>query len=98
MKIEYKMDVLKPHKPENDYLARELKKLQGISLIKIKVDEIDINTTSVYIRIRGDETTELDAIKKCLDENNCSLHSVDEVVVADDHVVLRPEKLKKDKT
>ena len=98
MIVEYNLDVLKPHQPSNDHLARALKAIEGVSLIKIKVDEIDINTTSVYLRIRGNETTELDTIIKCLDENNCSLHSVDEVIVANDDVVLRHDEFKKKKT
>lgn len=98
MIVEYKMDVLKPHQPTNDYLARALKSLQGITLVKMKVDEIDIKTTSVYIRIRGDETTSLENIEKCLEENNCSLHSIDEVIMANDDIDLRYDKLKKDKT
>ena len=84
MKVSYSLDVLKPHNPTNDLLARTLEKLKGVKYVHIKVDEIDNVTTSVYITIRGNGDTSLDDIKRTLEENNCALHSVDEVIIDND--------------
>ncbi|MHA1277582.1 MAG: DUF211 domain-containing protein [Promethearchaeota archaeon] len=80
-RITYALDVLKPHDPNNDLLARTLEKLNGVKYVHIKVDEIDNVTTSVYITIKGTGDISLDEIKKTLEENNCALHSVDEVII-----------------
>lgn len=84
MKVSYSLDVLKPHNPTNDLLARTLERLEGVKYVHIKVDEIDNVTTSVYITIRGNGDTSLDDIKRTLEENNCALHSVDEVIIDND--------------
>ncbi len=84
MRVSYSLDVLKPHNPNNDLLARILEKLPGVRYVHIKVDEIDNVTTSVYITIRGTGETQLDDIKDTLEENNCALHSVDEVIIDND--------------
>ncbi|MHA1726906.1 MAG: DUF211 domain-containing protein [Promethearchaeota archaeon] len=80
-RITYALDVLKPHDPSNDLLARTLEKLKGVRYVHIKVDEIDNVTTSVYITIKGTQEVSLDEIKKTLEEYNCALHSVDEVTI-----------------
>ena len=84
MKVEYNLDVLKPHQPSNDMLARALKKVNGSKYVRIKIDEIDEKTTSVYIKIIGSEELSIDIIKEELSNYNCSLHSMDEVVMSDD--------------
>ena len=84
MKVEYNLDVLKPHQPSNDMLARALKKVNGSKYVRIKIDEIDEKTTSVYIKIIGSEELSIDSIKEELSNYNCSLHSMDEVVMSDD--------------
>ncbi len=81
MIIEYQLDILKPHQPSNDILARTLAGLEGINYVAIKTDEIDQHTTSVFITIKGNGDISLDGIKKALEENNCALHSVDSVIV-----------------
>ena len=81
MQIEYTLDVLKPHQPSSDNLARTLISLPGAQLVKIKVDEIDQKTTSIYIKMEGTEELKLELIEAKLEEMNCSLHSVDEVLI-----------------
>ncbi len=83
MIIEYTLDVLKPHHPSNDLLARTLKDLRGVKSVTVKTDEIDQKTTSIYVNIKGTAEMSLDAITQTLEELNCSLHSVDEVKVED---------------
>ena len=84
MNIIYELDVLKPHLPANDTLARTLEKLPGVTYVRIKVDEIDQKTTSVYIKIQGNDIS-LEKITETLEEMNCSLHSVDLVEILNDH-------------
>ena len=81
MQVEYTLDVLKPHQPSSDTLARALIEIPGARLVKIKVDEIDQKTTSIYIKVEGTEELKLEAIEAKLEEMNCSLHSVDEVLI-----------------
>ena len=84
MRIEYNLDILKPHQPSNDMLARSLKKVKGTKFVCIKIDEIDEKTTSIYVRIVGTEELTVENIKESLADFHCSLHSVDEVIISDD--------------
>jgi len=84
MKIEYNIDVLKPHQPSNDMLARALKKVEGAKFVSIKTDEIDSKTTSIYVKIVGTEELTIENIEEELSNYNCSLHSLDEVTILDD--------------
>jgi len=79
--VGYKLDILKPHQPSNDLLARTLVDLPGAQEVKIKVDEIDQKTTSIYLNIEGTEELTIELIEQKLDELSCSLHSVDEVLI-----------------
>lgn len=83
MKVAYSLDVLKPHNPNSSYLAQELKSIEGVTYVQIKVDEIDQNTTSVFINIKGVDV-HLEDITDKLESLNCALHSVDEVSIQDD--------------
>ncbi|MHA1147303.1 MAG: DUF211 domain-containing protein [Promethearchaeota archaeon] len=81
MKVSYKLDILKPHRPGNDAIARQLIELNGVSSVKITVDEIDQKTTSVFVQINGNKDMSLEQIEAKLEELNCALHSVDEVII-----------------
>ena len=81
MKVEYLLDILKPHVPSIDNLARNLIKLTGVNRIEIKVEEIDQKTTSITAIIAGSGEMSLDEIVQNLDANNCALHSVDRIIV-----------------
>jgi len=83
MKVSYTLDCLKPHIPNSSFLALELKSLEGVSYVQIKVDEIDQKTTSVFIRIKGVDV-KLEDITEKLESLNCALHSVDEVSIQDE--------------
>jgi hypothetical protein len=83
MIIEYSLDVLKPHQPTSDLLARTLKNLKGVKSVEVKVDEIDQKTTSIFVNLKGGAEMSLDEITLTLEELNCSLHSVDKVLVED---------------
>jgi hypothetical protein len=81
MRIEYDLDILKPHQPDNDVLARALEQIDGVSFVQIKTDEIDHKTTSIFLTIKGNGEITLDRIKETLEEMNCALHSVDRVQI-----------------
>ena len=81
MKVEYLLDILKPHVPSIDSLARNLIKLPGVNRVEIKVEEIDQKTTSITVLIAGSGDMSLDEIEQSLDANNCALHSVDRIMV-----------------
>ncbi|MFX1257304.1 MAG: DUF211 domain-containing protein [Promethearchaeota archaeon] len=83
MRIEYSLDILKPHQPSVDILARTLKNLKGVKCVEIKVDEIDQHTTSIFVKIVGIDDVSLEEITATLEGLNCSLHSVDKVIVED---------------
>ena len=83
MRIQYNLDVLKPHQPTNDLFALTLKKVKGAKYISIKIDEIDQNTTSVFIKIVGTEELSLENIRESLDSLSSSIHSCDEVIIED---------------
>ncbi|TFG24256.1 MAG: hypothetical protein EU532_12755 [Promethearchaeota archaeon] len=81
MKVEYDLDVLKPHFPSSDQIARTLEKLKGVQFVSIKVDEIDQKTTSIFVTVKGTGDMALDEITKVLEEMNCAVHSVDRVQI-----------------
>ncbi len=78
MKVRYYLDVLKAYEPGVDVVARNLLKINGVTKVHIKVDELDQKTASLYINIEGTNIT-LDEIIEILDSMNCALHSVDKV-------------------
>ena len=80
-RIEFDLDVLKPHVPSNYGVAQALEEIPGIKFIQIKTDEIDQKTTSVFITIKGTDELSLEAIKEKLESMNCALHSVDRVQI-----------------
>jgi hypothetical protein len=80
-RIEFDLDVLKPHNPSNYGVAQALEEIPGVLFISIKTDEIDQKTTSVFITIKGTHELSLEAIKEKLETMNCALHSVDRVQI-----------------
>jgi hypothetical protein len=78
MKVEYYLDILKPHQPGVDLVARTLMKINGVTKVHIKVDEIDQKTASLHMNIEGINLS-LEEITDVLGTMNCALHSVDEV-------------------
>ena len=81
MRIEYDLDVLKPHQPDNWELAQVIMEIEGVTFVQIKTDEIDQKTTSVFLTIKGTGDLTLTSIKNALEDMNCALHSVDRVQI-----------------
>ena len=79
MKVEFLLDVLKPHQPDSYIVAKELMKVNGVSRVSVKVDELDQKTASLHINIVGNNLS-LEDITETLGTINCALHSVDQVV------------------
>lgn len=78
MKVEFLLDVLKPHQPDSYLVAQSLMKINGVTKVRINVDELDQKTASLHIRIEGNNLS-LDEITEVLTSLNCAVHSVDEV-------------------
>ncbi len=81
MIITFKLDILKPHSPDNELIGRTLMENEGVTFVQIKTDEIDQKTTSIFLTIKGTENLTLDSIRDILESMNCALHSVDEVII-----------------
>jgi hypothetical protein len=81
VRIEYDLDVLKPHQPDNFELAQAIMEIEGVTYVQIKTDEIDQKTTSVFLTVKGTEELNLTSIKDALEDMNCALHSVDRVQI-----------------
>lgn len=81
MRIEFDLDVLKPHHPDNNELAQVIMEIEGVTFVQIKTDEIDQKTTSVFLTIKGTGDLKLENIKSMLEDMNCALHSVDRVQI-----------------
>jgi uncharacterized protein len=81
VRIEYDLDVLKPHQPDNWELAQVIMEIEGVTFVQIKTDEIDQKTTSVFLTIKGNGDLNLTNIKNALEDMNCALHSVDRVQI-----------------
>lgn len=80
MRVQYYLDILKPHQPGVDLVARTLMKINGVTKVQIKVDELDQKTASLHMNIEGTNIS-LDSVTEVLASMNCALHSVDEVIV-----------------
>jgi hypothetical protein len=50
MKIAYFLDVLKPHMPGSDLVARSLMGIEGVRNVRVSVDELDQKTASLHLR------------------------------------------------
>ena len=81
MIITFRLDVLKPHSPDNELIGRTLMETEDVTFVQIKTDEIDQKTTSIFLTIKGTENLTLDSIRDILESMNCALHSVDEVII-----------------
>ncbi len=79
MKVAYYLDILKPHMPSLDLVARTLMEIEGMKNVRIKVDELDQKTASLHISVEGNDLS-LEMVTDVLSSMNCALHSVDEVI------------------
>lgn len=80
MRFEYDLDVLKPHSPSIDYVARALVEVKGVKDVRVKLDELDQKTASLHIHITGNDLS-LEVITEKLTSLNCAIHSVDEISI-----------------
>ena len=85
------LDVLKPHQPGIHELAIHLSELQGVEGINITLLEVDAETENVAVTIEGQFL--FDTVKDTLEEWNCSIHSIDQVITG--NVVVEYKELGK---
>ena len=72
------LDVLKPHQPSIIELSRAIASVNGVSKVIIETVEIDQDTESVKIEVRGNDI-DIDELMRKIREMGASIHSVDSV-------------------
>jgi len=73
------LDVLKPHVPTILELAEALSKLGGITGVNLSLSEVDQQTETIKITIKGDKIDYL-AVESVIEDFGGVIHSIDEVV------------------
>ncbi|AEA46138.1 DUF211 domain-containing protein [Archaeoglobus veneficus] len=73
------LDVLKPHEPDNVFLALKLSEVRNVEGVNLSLSEIDQNTETLKITIVGNEMN-FDEIKQVIEDLGAVIHSVDEIV------------------
>jgi len=76
------LDVLKPHNPSLPYLANQIAKISGVKGVNVSLVEMDKDTQSIKITVEGEELI-FEVLKEKLEEWNCAIHSVDQVVAGE---------------
>ena len=77
------LDVLKPHQPDALVFCKELAQLGVDYRVSLRVDEIDEETQTLQLEIRG-ESIELGPIEEAIARMGASVHSLDEVEVVNE--------------
>jgi hypothetical protein len=77
------LDVLKPHQPDALVFCKELAQLGVDYRVSLRVDEIDEETHTLQLEIRG-ESIELGPIEEAIARMGASVHSLDEVEVVNE--------------
>ncbi|AGN25869.1 hypothetical protein A3206_06470 [Candidatus Methanomassiliicoccus intestinalis] len=72
------LDVLKPHNPSIIDVAQQLSVLDGISGVNISIKEVDQETETVKITIKGN-SIDYDLVEETIREVGAVIHSVDNV-------------------
>jgi len=73
------LDVLKPHVPTILELADALSKLGGITGVNLSLSEVDQQTETIKITIKGEKIDYL-AVESVIEDFGGVIHSIDEVV------------------
>ena len=72
------LDVLKPHFPDIVELSRALADVNGVDRVTIDIVEMDQDTESVKIEVRGNNI-DVNKLIKRIREMGASVHSIDSV-------------------
>ncbi len=72
------LDVLKPHNPSIIDVAQQLSVLDGISGVNVSIKEVDQETETVKITIKG-TSIDYDLVEETIREVGAVIHSVDNV-------------------
>ena len=79
--VRVKLDVLKYHQPNILELASILaRSIPSVNVVRITTVEINTTTETVSLIVEG-KNLDFKQLKEVLDKYNCSIHSIDEVVV-----------------
>ena len=72
------LDVLKPHNPSIIDVAQQLSILDGISGLNVSIKEVDQETETVKITIKGN-SIDYELVEETIREVGAVIHSVDNV-------------------
>lgn len=72
------LDVLKPHSPSIIDVAQQLSVLKGVSGVNISIKEVDQETETVKITIKG-ESIDYELVDDTIRDVGAVIHSVDNV-------------------
>ncbi|TQS81196.1 DUF211 domain-containing protein [Candidatus Methanomassiliicoccus intestinalis] len=72
------LDVLKPHNPSIIDVAQQLSILDGISGVNVSIKEVDQETETVKITIKGN-SIDYELVEETIREVGAVIHSVDNV-------------------
>lgn len=73
------MDVLKPHVPTILELAEALSQLKGINGVNISLLEVDQQTETIKVTVKGDRVDYI-SVESVIEDFGGVVHSIDEVV------------------
>ncbi len=73
------LDVMKPHEPDNMFLALKLSEVENVDGVNLSLMEIDQSTETLKITIVGNDINYKE-VKKVIEDMGAAIHSVDEIV------------------
>jgi hypothetical protein len=74
------LDVLKPHQPTLPEFGSFLREVEGVKKVDISVVEVDKETESLKVIIKGNNL-DYEYIRTNIERKNSVIHSVDHVIV-----------------
>lgn len=72
------LDVLKPHDPPVIDIASAIGDIEGVDGVNITVMQVDKDVEGVKVTIKGQDIN-FKEVQKIIEDNSCSIHSVDKV-------------------
>ncbi|MFB6182808.1 MAG: DUF211 domain-containing protein [Candidatus Nanohaloarchaea archaeon] len=78
------MDVLKPHEPGIIEITEKLAEIEGVKGVNSTLIEVDEEVKNLKITVEGEISEE--EVRKIIENEGASIHSVDEVVAGKEFV------------
>lgn len=75
------LDILKPHQPTIIEISQKISDIEGVEGVNSSLMEVDEEVKNIKITIEG--SFEEESVRKVIDEEAGSIHSIDEVAVGE---------------